>query len=140
MAFWRKGTAASSSSAEDTGLAEFHRAVAAVEGAPPGNAGAELSPAQVVDEAHRLRQLLAADRNSEAWARRVQLGYGLSLDCVERSAAFWVNAAAALAALRSGQKAHPMVAMCAGACEEYLDQSDAEQTSVKDEIYQRYFG
>lgn len=139
MAFWKKSTRAFSSTSENPGSPDVHRVMAAATDAPVSNVGDDLSPAQVVDEAHRLRQLLAANRNNEVWARRVQLGYGLQLDAVDRSAAFWVNAAAALAALRSGQKDHPMVAMCAGVCEAYLDPADAEQMSAKDEIYQRYF-
>jgi hypothetical protein len=141
MAFWNRNRSAPEPAPQgDPALDDFQKAMAAVQAAPPGDAGTGMSPEQVAHEVRRLRELLRSGRYAEAWAQRVHLGYDVPLDGVERSDAFWINAAGALAALRSGQKQHPMVAMCAGVCEQYLDSSDAEQAAAKDEIYERYFG
>ena len=75
-----------------------------------------------------------------AWARRVQLGYGVTTDGVTQPDAFWLNADAALAALKTGMRDHPMVAMCCGVAEREVDNSDPQQVAAVREFNRLFFG
>jgi hypothetical protein len=107
---------------------------------PPGEIGKELTPAQVIVEACRAREQLASGDYGALWERRVELGYGVTDKDIPQTDRFWLDAAAAIAAVRIGQKEHPMVAMCCGVAESNVDRSDPEQVEAVRLFNDLYFG
>jgi hypothetical protein len=99
-----------------------------------------MTPAQVSEEVANLRALVASGRLQEAWDRRVVLGYGVPDDGVSQVDRFWINADPAIAALKLGHKAHPMVAMCCGVAESDVDRSDPEQVHAVELFTHLYHG
>jgi hypothetical protein len=133
--------AASSVRAEatDPDLAEFHRRRVATRARPPGEAGKNLSPEQIVEESRRLRQQLDSGDLRSAWQRRVDLGYGAPLDGVPQADRFWFNAAPVIAALRlAGLKDHAMVAGCCGMAWQDEDFTDPKQHAAVEEFERRF--
>jgi len=124
----------------DPALARFHRGMEVTNAQPPGDLGLSMSAAQVTSEARQMRQQFEAGQLREVWARRLQLGNGVSFDGVDDADAFWLNAAPAIAALRLGQKDHIFVPMCCGLAERYHDSRDADQSAAVREFKERFFG
>jgi hypothetical protein len=126
--------------AADPDLAQFRRSVAAGDAQPPGDAGGRLTPAQVVSESRRVRQLVDSGQLRPAWDRRVQLGYGVPTEGIPQADRFWLDAAPAIAALRLGLRDHPMVAMCCGMADSNQDPGDPEQRAAAAEFTRLYHG
>ncbi len=124
--------------AADPALAQLHRGLAMAEAMPDGREGKDMSAAQVTQEARRIRSQYVSGDFASAWVRRVQLGYGVPTDG-EQQDAFWLNAAAALAALKSGMRDHPMVAMCCGVAEQYVNYADPEQAAAASELNRLFY-
>jgi hypothetical protein len=129
--------------ARDTGdpdLAQFKRSVAAGDAQPPGELGKTMTPAQITSESRTIRQLVAQGQLDSAWARRVQLGYGVPAEEVPQADYFWLDAAPAIAGLRLGRKDHPMVPMCCGMAEMNQDRNDPEQRAAVAEFTRLFHG
>jgi hypothetical protein len=124
----------------DADLAQFQRALDLGRQLQPGDDGSSLSAEQVVLESRSVRQMIADGRHQEAWARRVQLGYGVPSDGVPQADRFWIDAAPATAALQLGWKDHPMVTMCCGMAESNLDPRDPEQQAAVAKFNRLYHG
>lgn len=107
---------------------------------PPGEIGKELTPAQLIAKARLAREQLARGEYEALWQRRVQLGYGVPDENVPQAERFWLDAAAAIAALYSGQKDHPMVAMCCGVAERKVNRAGPEQVDAVGLFNRLYFG
>jgi hypothetical protein len=125
--------------AADPDLAEAHRALALAQAQPDGDVGKSMGPDQVTAESRQLREHYDRGNYGPVWARRVELGYGVPTEGVAQSDAFWLNAAPALAALKTGMKEHPMVAMCCGVAESEVDRDDPAQVAAVDEFNHLYF-
>jgi len=84
-----------------------------------------------------------AGQYDAVWSRRVALGYSLAQNDASVETWFWVNALPALAALRTGEPHHPLVASAAGFADEaqrnMREQDDAVQGAMA-EINKRFFG
>jgi hypothetical protein len=126
--------------AADPDLAQFQRSMAAANAQPPGDIGKTLTPEQLVSESRRIRHQVNAGDLRSAWSRRVELGYGIPADGMPRADRFWLDAAPAIAALRLGLRAHPMVAMCCGMAESNQDPSDPEQRAAVAEFTKLFHG
>lgn len=126
--------------AKDPDVDRFNRGMRMSRAKPPGELGKELTPAQVIVEARRAREQLARGDYGVLWERRIELGYGVTDEDVPQADRFWLDAAAAIAALRIGQKEHPMVAMCCGVAESNVDRSDPEQVEAVRLFNHLYFG
>lgn len=125
---------------DDPDLSQLHRSLALAKSQPDGQLGKTLTAEQITAESRRMRQHFATDQLQSVWARRLELGFGVSSDGVEQLDHFWLNAAPAIAALRLGLKDHPMVAMCCGVAEQSRKEGDAEQTEALEEINRLFFG
>jgi hypothetical protein len=136
----RAAVALAQAEAADPDVAQLHRSMAAGNAHPPGDLGRTLTPGQIVSEARRMRQQVAAGELRPAWERRVQLGYGVPSDGVPQADRFWIDAAPAIAALRLGFKDHPMVPMCCGMAESEHDRNDPEQRAAVEQFNRLYHG
>jgi hypothetical protein len=124
----------------DPDVAEFQRGVAAGQAEPPGELGKAMTPAQIVSESRTIRRQVAEGQLNQAWARRVQLGYGVPADGIPQPDRFWLDAAPAIAGLRLGRKDHPMVPMCCGMAEMNHDPNDPEQRAAVAEFTRLFHG
>ena len=132
------GAAAGSSGDQD--LDELHRALAAAQAAPTGSTGKTMSPRDLSRAVAISRQRFAAGDYEQVWQRRVALGYDCPSDQVPQPDRFWLNADAAIAALRLGHKDHPFTATCCGLAESEVDRSAADQVAAVAEFKRLYFG
>lgn len=126
--------------AKDPDRDSFNRGMRMARAKPPGELGKRLTPAQVIVEARQAREQLARGDYEALWQRRLELGYGVPEEDVPQPDRFWLDAAAAIAALRLGQKDHPMVAMCCGVAETNADRSDPEQAEAVQLFNALFFG
>ena len=124
----------------DPDLAQLKRSLAAGDEQPPGDVGKTMTPEQIISESRSIRQRVAQGQLEPAWARRVQLGYGVPSDGVPQADRFWLDAAPAIAGLRLGQKDHPMIPMCCGMAETNHDPNDPEQRAAVAEFTKLFHG
>jgi hypothetical protein len=125
---------------DDPDLAALHAALAASQDAPAGDSGSTMTPRQLERSVAISRHLYAQGRFEEVWERRLALGYGVPRDAMSQCDRFWLNAEAALAALKLGRRAHPFVATCCGLAEQDVDHGDPEQVAATAEFNRLFFG
>lgn len=125
---------------QDPERAKLERALALSREMPPGDLGKSLTPHDVLVEARWMLRQYDDGNLREVWARRLDLGYSLSLDQIENPESFWINACPALAALKLGLKDHPLVATCCGMAEQNIDWADHDQVAAKDQFNALFFG
>jgi hypothetical protein len=140
--FRRKQTPRAPSS--DPDIENFYRGVEAAEAGPPRHEeGADLNASDVESLQRWMSDQFDAGQYDAVWSRRVALGYSLAQEDAPAETWFWVNALPALAALRTGERHHPLVATAAGFADQahrsLKGQSDAVD-SVMSEINERFFG
>jgi hypothetical protein len=135
-------TAASQSS--DPDLERLHRAMKAIDEAPPGGKeGASMTGPDIEATGAWVADRFAAGDYEAVWHRRLELGLGLSGDKVDTETWFWLNAYSALAALRLGAKDHPLVSTAAGFADQAYRQLSIPNDQVREamaEINERFFG
>lgn len=127
---------------DDPDLAQFHRAIAAAQDGPPMDVDdpGRYTAADFAGIVMWMREAIERGDLEGVWERRLQFGYKVGESHMERSDFFWFNALPAIAALRSGRRDHPAVAMCAGSAESVLSRSDPAEAGAVREINERYFG
>jgi len=128
----------------DPDLDRFHRAMKAIEEAPPsGKEGVGMTGGEIEAIRTWMTGRFAADDYEAIWHRRLELGLRLSGENVKTETWFWVNALPALAALRLGAKDHPLVSTAAGFADDAyrnLSGQDDQAQEAMAEINRRFFG
>lgn len=128
----------------DPALEQFHRSVKAVEeGPPPGNEEVDASDAGLEQVRGWMTERFEAGDYAAVWERRIAFGYSLSGDAATTETWYWINAFAALAALRRGNRDHPFVATVAAFADEaYRNMTERPEPveAANSEIQQRFFG
>ena len=99
-----------------------------------------MTPAAIEETVTWMRDAYDRGLLRAVWERRLALGYGVNTDQISQTAAFWLHAAPAIAALRLGLKDHPVVAMCCGRAEDFEDRSQPDQAAAVAEFNRLYFG
>jgi hypothetical protein len=130
MGFWRKRPSRNAPTG-DPDLQRFYQAVEAAESGPPTTEmGATVDATALEDIRTSMTRQFDAAQYDDAWRQRVELGYSLIQNGAPSEIWFWVNALPALAALREGERHHPLVATAAG----YADEAQRNLTDPNDSI------
>lgn len=96
-------------------------------------------PAELRAMVQRFQDQFNAGSYLELWEERSSYGYSLDRDSLHGDDRFWIDALPALAALRLGEREHPLVAGYAGFAEESQDHHNEKHRAVVREINERYF-
>ena len=124
----------------DPDLAAFNRGIAASEAEPFGERRSEpLTSAESEALVGWMRAEFEAEHYEEVWRRFLSLGFGVDGTNFSRSDYFWLNACAALSALRLGRRDHAGVPMSAGFADQFIDRGDPAQVAIEQEIRARFF-
>lgn len=128
----------------DPDLERFHRAMKAIDEAPPGGKeGTAMTGTDIEATGAWMADRFATGDYEAVWHRRLELGLGLSGDEVDTDTWFWLNAHSALAALRLGARDHPLVSTAAGFADQAYRQLSVQTDQAREamaEINERFFG
>jgi hypothetical protein len=128
--------------ATDPDLERLNRALEAIDAGPSGKEGAELKGDLDSLRAWMKARFDAGDYDA-VWSRRAALGLSLTQQEASPETWFWVNALPALAALREGERHHPLIATAAGYAEQAHRSIDGPPDPAADstmaEIKKRFF-
>lgn len=96
-------------------------------------------PAELRAMVQRFHDQFSAGNYLEVWEERSSYGYSLDRDSLRGDDRFWIDALPTLAALRLGQREHPLVAGYAGLAEDSQDYLNEKHRAAVQEINERYF-